>query len=67
MRERGPTFKQAVDEAVRRASPMTPGGAAKGTPTFRLGFEPSTPWDKAPALAGRLEDDGVARRLAARR
>lgn len=68
MRERGLSFKQAVNEAIRRGlgGRRGRGRGADRTPTFPMGFEPSIPWDKALALAGRLEDDELARRLAAR-
>ncbi|MBA2366638.1 MAG: hypothetical protein H0V77_09345 [Actinobacteria bacterium] len=46
MREQGLSFPQAVNEAIRA-------GLAEGeprsfeTPTFRMGFDPSVPGDKA--------------------
>lgn len=67
MRERGLSFKQALNDAVRRG--LAPPRAASGfrTPTFRLGFDPGVPLDKALRLAGELEDDELARNVAARK
>jgi hypothetical protein len=66
MRDRGLSFKQAVNEAIRRG--LTPeSGVPPRTPTFRMGFEPAVRWDKALQLAGELEDDELVRRLAARK
>ena len=66
MRERGISFKQAVNEAIR-AGLAPDGGESVATPTFRMGFEPALPWDKALRLAGELEDEELARRLAQRK
>jgi hypothetical protein len=67
MRERGLSFKQAVNAAIRagiaeRRPGPTPGFA---TPTFDLGAS-SIPIDKALRLAGDLEDEALIRRLAER-
>ncbi len=32
-----------------------------------MGFEPSVPWNKALRLAGELEDEELARKLASRK
>jgi Arc/MetJ family transcription regulator len=62
MRERGLSFKEAVNEAIRAGL-----GSPQGTTSY------TTPRDLGPArvdltkalqLAGQLEDDAVARRLA---
>lgn len=66
MGERGLSFKEAVNEAIRAGLAPTPRKRFR-TPTRRMGFEPSLPWDKALRLAGELEDDELARRLDARR
>ena len=65
MRERHLTFKQAVNEAIRR------GDAARAstryeTPTFNMGA-PIVPLDKALQLAADLEDEEIIRKLAAGR
>ena len=67
MRERGMSFKQAVNHAIRAGLAESPGRAPARTPTFRMGFEPAIPWDKALRLAAELEDEELARRLAARK
>jgi len=65
MRERGLTFKQALNEAIRA-------GAAKGrgrsfrTSTFDMGA-PTLPLDKAIRLAAELEDEALVRKLGARK
>lgn len=66
MHERGLSFKQAVNEAIRRSLGKRRRGQGDRTPTFRMGFEPSVPWDKALALTARLEDDERERRLTGR-
>ena len=67
MRERHFTFKQAVNAAIRAGLLGPESDPSARTPTFRMGFEPSIPWDKALGLADELEDDALARRLAARK
>jgi hypothetical protein len=63
MRERGLSFKEALNEAIRAGLAAPP--SSPGTYT--------TPWELGPArvaltkalrLAGELEDDAVASRLA---
>lgn len=61
MRERGFTFKQAINEAIRA-------GLARArqefrTPAFRMGA-PAAAIDRALRLAGEMEDDELIRRLA---
>ncbi len=65
MRERGMSFKEVVNHAIRAGltRDRRPGFR---TPTYRMGFEPAIPWDKALRLAAELEDEEHARRLAAR-
>lgn len=65
MRERGLTFKQALNEAVR-AGARPVGTAAFRTPTFALG-PPRVPLDHALQLAAALEDDETLRKLAQRK
>lgn len=65
MQERGVSFKQALNDAIRRgagavdATPFTTATAAMGLPTV--------PLDRALQLAGDLEDDELVRRMRARR
>jgi Ribbon-helix-helix protein, copG family len=67
MRERGMSFKQAINHAIRAGLAEPPDRPPMRTPTFHMGFEPAVPWDKALRLAAELEDDELARRLAARK
>jgi hypothetical protein len=61
MRERGISFKEALNEAVRRG--LAP---ARGEPfrtrTFAMG-RPTVPLTKALALASELEDEEIVRKL----
>jgi hypothetical protein len=62
MKDRGLSFKEAVNEGIRRG--LAPGrGVSHDTPTIvrRLGA-PHVDLTKALALAGELEDDALARR-----
>jgi len=65
MRERGLTFKQALNAAIR--SGASSGKRRAGTTrTFDMG--PSRfPLDKALRLAGELEDEELIRKLATRK
>lgn len=63
MRERGITFKQAVNDAVRAAfSPQS------STPfhqrTFAMGFLPETNYDRALGVAAAIEEQELLRNLA---
>ncbi|MBA2425926.1 MAG: antitoxin [Actinobacteria bacterium] len=68
MEERGVTFKKALNDAIRDGlTPAARKSALFRTPTFAMGFNPAIPWDKSLRLAGVLEDDEVAHRLASRK
>jgi hypothetical protein len=67
MRERGLSFKQAVNEAIRAGLAPRSEQPPAGTRTFRMGFNPTIPPDKALRLAGELEDEELIRKLAARK
>lgn len=67
MRERGLSFKQAVNEAIRAGLAPRSEQPTTGTRTFRMGFNPMIPLDKALRLAGDLEDEELIRKLAARK
>ena len=67
MRERGVSFKQAVNDAIRAGLAPARQAPAVHTPTFRMGFNPVIPWDKALRLAAEMEDEELARKLAARK
>jgi len=63
MRERGLSFKQAVNEAIRAGlAPAQPGGRRYTTP--RTLGPARVDVTKALTLAGELEDEALARRLA---
>jgi hypothetical protein len=66
MRERGLTFKQAVNEAIRQGFSARSSGPAFRTKTFSMG-PPRTPIDKALGLAAELEDEEIIRKLAVRK
>jgi hypothetical protein len=62
MRERGLSFKDAVNEAIRAGlGPADPGGRHYTTP-LDLG-PPRVDLTKALSVAGELEDEALARRL----
>jgi len=65
MRERGLTFKQAVNQAIRAGIATGEEREPFRTPSFRMG--PSrVPLEKALRLVGELEDDELIRRLSTR-
>lgn len=66
MHERKLTFKQALNEAIRRGSASRPGRSAFETRTYSMG-RPSLPLDKAMRLAAELEDEEIVRKLALRK
>lgn len=63
MRDRGITFKQAVNDGLRAGIGPRRDSAPADVPTFSMG-EPLVDVTKALRLAGDLEDDERARRLA---
>jgi len=65
MRERGLSFKQALNQAIRSGLTSTRGATFR-TPTYRMG-NPALPLDKALRLAAELEDEELVRKLAARK
>jgi len=67
MRERGLSFKEAVNQALRAGLLDRTDGTPSSTPTFSMGFRPDIPFDKALQLAAELEDEELVRRLAARK
>jgi len=68
MKERGISFKQALNDAARRG--LAP---EKGRPrrfvqrSFRMGGSQELRWDKALALADAMEDEEVSRKLSLRK
>ena len=67
MSERGRSFKEVVNDALRAGLGSSRPGPAYRTPTFNMGFEPTVPWDKALQISAALEDEELVRRLAARK
>ena len=67
MRERGLSFKRALNAAIRQGveRPGREGAPSFETPVFDLGA-PSVPLEKALRLAADLEDEALIRRLAER-
>ncbi len=63
MRERGLSFKDAVNEAIRAGLGPAEPGDRRYTTARRLG-PPREDITKALSLAGELEDEALARRLA---
>lgn len=66
MRERGLTFKEAVNSAIRAGAAGQAKRRAFRTPAFDLG-PAATPIDKALRLAADLEDEALIRKLAERK
>ncbi|MGH8776336.1 MAG: antitoxin [Jiangellaceae bacterium] len=62
MQERGLTFKDAVNQAVRQGLTSRREQQAYRTPTFEMG-QPRVSLDRALALAGEREDDEIVRKL----
>lgn len=68
-RDRGISFKQALNDAVR--SGMGETRSAKRKPfrqkTYRMGFRPEFRWDKALTMAEAMEDEELVRKLGMRK
>lgn len=66
--ERGLSFKEALNSALREGL-SRPARRRSGykVPTRRLGLRHGIDLDKALRLAGQLEDDEIARKLAVRK
>jgi len=69
IRQRGVTFKEALNEAVRSGlSRPKPRSKAKfRQKTFSMGSEQFFRWDKALATADAIEDEELARKLSLRK
>jgi hypothetical protein len=65
MRERGLTFKAALNEAIRAGARAGQPAPIVRTPAFDLG-QPRLPIDRALRLAADLEDEELIRKLAVR-
>jgi hypothetical protein len=69
MRERGLSFKEAVNDAIRRGLGRGRGASEQPfrTKTFSMGWSDGASLDRALSLAAELEDEELARRLAVRK
>ncbi len=69
MRERGVSFKHALNDAIRAGlASAKPASARRFTQkTFPLGAEQNFRWDKAHAVAASIEDEELSRKLALRK
>lgn len=67
MKERGLSFKEALNSAARAG--LTRSRAIKRftQQTFRMGAEPGFRWEKALAAADALEDEELIRKIAIRK
>ncbi|MHB1599403.1 MAG: antitoxin [Acidimicrobiales bacterium] len=61
IRERGVSFKQALNDALREGLGQPHGGAPFRTPTANLGL-PSVSLDRALRVLGELEDEELIRK-----
>ena len=64
MRERGLSFKDAINSVVR--SSMTTAKCKRvrfRQKTYPMGFDPTFRWDKALSIAADMEDEEIARKL----
>lgn len=62
MAERGVSFKQALNDAIRAGASDRPRAPYPGTRVRRLGV-PTTNLDRALQLAAELEDEELVRRM----
>ena len=69
MKERGLSFKEALNSAIRQGAARSGPSRSKKAriPTHRMGFDSSYRWDKALELASSIEDEELARKLQLRK
>jgi len=68
MRQRGVSFKQALNEAVRAGlAERSPRPRRYRLPSRRLGLRPGVDLDRALSLAGDMEDAELVRKLELRK
>ena len=69
MRERGVSFKHALNDAIRAGlAPTKHNGARRFTQkTYPLGAEQNFRWDKALTAAEAIEDEELSHKLALRK
>jgi len=66
MKERGVSFKKALNDAVKAGLSPRARGVTKPyvQKTYSMGFDQNFPWDKARIIADALEDEELIRKLA---
>ena len=69
MKERGVSFKQALNESARAGLGVAKRGRVRKfvQRTFSMGVAPDFRWDKALAATDAIEDEELARKLAVRK
>jgi hypothetical protein len=69
IRERGVSFKQALNEAIRAGLTRgrRPQPARFAQKSYHLGAAPDFRWDKALAMADAIEDEEITRKMALRK
>ena len=69
MRERGISFKEALNDAVRSGLTLSARKRARGfvQKTYSLGAERHFRWDKALAVAAAMEDEELIRKVQVRK
>jgi hypothetical protein len=68
MKERGLSFKEALNSALRAGlTQVKPGKRHFVQKTFALGSEQNFRWDKALAAADAIEDEELSRKLTLRK
>lgn len=67
MRERGLTFKQALNQAVRAGLALANVPESYSTPTYSMGFRPQVGLDQALTLAAALEDEALREKISRRK
>jgi hypothetical protein len=69
MRERGVSFKAALNDAVRSGTRAArPAGRKPFVQrTYDMGFNPAYNWDKALAISDAMEDEELMRRMRLRK
>lgn len=69
MRRRGLSFKAALNQAVREGLTKSASRRPRAyrLKTWRMGYRPEVPLDRALTLAAALEDEEVVRKLSVRK
>ena len=66
-RERGVSFREALNDVLRRGLGSQPAGRPYEVPARPLDLRPGIDLDRALALAAELEDDEIVRKLELRK